>query len=209
MIDILYEDAGAWVFVKPAGLASQPGEGLGKTLVEALEEQTGIRPFLVHRLDRDTHGVMCAAKTKAAAAALSALLAGSGASKEYRAVCRGRPEPAAGTIDADLDTKAGARKAITRYATLEGFGTESLLSISLGTGRMHQIRRHLASIGCPIVGDDKHGDFAYNREARKRFGARKLMLAAVRLELPGRGAFEAPMPEHMQKLLGALRGREG
>jgi len=178
-----------------------------------------LRPLLVHRLDRDTSGIVLVAKGKRAAADFSRLMAGGsgGAAKRYLAVCSGRPESDRGVIRLDLDVRGSARKSETRYRVAgELYGGEfSLLELELGTGRMHQIRRHLAMTGCPVLGDDKHGDFALNRSLRKTHGLRRLLLHAARLVIPrmpdgSRLEIEAAVPDYFREFVrGGMEAGEG
>jgi 23S rRNA pseudouridine955/2504/2580 synthase len=195
-IAVLFENEFCLVLDKPAGLAVQGGEGVGRSLDRILQEEYRPRPLLVHRLDKDTSGVILTAKGPEAAARFSAILAG-GMEKHYLAICAGFPRPAEGIIRLDLEIRGRAgklsrKKSETRYhlagTSPEGF---SLLELELGTGRTHQIRRHLAGIGHPVLGDDKYGDFALNRTLRKSQGLRRLLLHCVRLRI---GEAEAGFP---------------
>ncbi len=183
---IVYEDAALIVIDKPKGLVVHPAAGHAKgTLVNALiahcgDSLSGIggvkRPGIVHRLDKDTTGLMVVAKTDAAHRALSAQFANktdSGIERGYLALVWGAPSRAKGTIDAPLDrhprsrdkraVREGGRQAVTHWQVLERFaGTDgksiaSLLACTLETGRTHQIRVHLAHIGHPILGDASYG----------------------------------------------------
>ena len=223
-LDIVYEDDFCIVVNKPAGLAVQGGKGVGASLDAILAALRADRPLLVHRLDRDTSGLVLAAKGRRAAADFSALFragASGGAVKSYTAVCAGIPERRAGTIRLDIEARGSAKMAETRYRVAEEFGCGqaahfgmaggfALLELELGTGRMHQIRRHLAMIGCPVLGDDKYGDFALNRALRKSAGLRGLLLHASRLEVPrapggSRLDVRAPLPERFARFLEAAR----
>lgn len=191
-LDVLFEDDHLIVINKPAGMTVHPAAGNWTgTLVHALLHHcqgslSGIggveRPGIVHRLDKDTSGVMVAAKSDAAHQGLQALFAKHDIERAYLAFVRGAPKPRAGTIDTrlvrsdgdrkkiavarDPDSKAGKR-AITHYATLKTFGQEpkaaigtpmaSLLECRLETGRTHQIRVHMAHIACPLLGDPIYG----------------------------------------------------
>jgi 23S rRNA pseudouridine1911/1915/1917 synthase len=175
-LTILYEDDDLIVIDKPAGLVVHPAPGnLDLTLVNALlahcgESLTGIggvlRPGIVHRLDKDTSGVLVAAKTAAAHAGLVAQFAGRTVARSYLAVVWGSPNPAAGAVDAPIGRSPtnrkkmavvarGGRAALTRYRTLRRYagGGAALLECRLGTGRTHQIRVHLAHIGHAVLGD--------------------------------------------------------
>lgn len=172
---ILYEDADLIVLDKPAGLVVHPAPGNPDgTLVNALiahcgESLAGIggerRPGIVHRLDKDTSGVMVAAKTELAHTALSAAFAARDLDREYLALCWGLPSPAHGDIEGAIgrdprDRKRmavvtrGGRQALTHYEVRQGFGlAAAMIACRLATGRTHQIRVHLAHIGHPLIGD--------------------------------------------------------
>ncbi|MGB1546971.1 MAG: RluA family pseudouridine synthase [Alphaproteobacteria bacterium] len=178
-LSILYEDEDLLVLDKPAGLVVHPAPGNpDATLVNALlhhcgESLSGIggvaRPGIVHRLDKDTSGLMIAAKNDAAHRSLSAQLASRRLKRVYLALVHGVPVPASGTIDAPIGrhpkhrkrmavVSRGGRAARTRYKVLKRFGrVASLLECRLETGRTHQIRVHLAHLGHPVIGDPVYG----------------------------------------------------
>ena len=198
MIQALFSNDDFLIIDKPAGLAVQPGEGVRICVLDAVERDFGFRPYLVHRLDKETAGCLVVARSPRAAADLSALMGGKGAVKTYRAVVAGRPEPAEGVFSAAVRVKGESVSAETRYRTIESDERMSLVEAELGTGRNHQIRQHFAMAGYPIVGDDKHGDFKLNRALAKEFGAKRLMLYAARLYLPLRTPVDArsSLPPH-------------
>jgi 23S rRNA pseudouridine1911/1915/1917 synthase len=198
-IDILYEDSELIVINKPAGLVVHPGAGNWTgTLVNALihhcgDSLSGIggvkRPGIVHRLDKDTSGVMVAAKTDRAHKALSEAFADhgleGGLERSYIALVWGSPERNMGTVDAPLGRaadrvrravvpkdRADARRAVTHYTVLERFGGEkggalaSTVECRLETGRTHQIRVHMAHIGHPVVGDPDYAQ-AFRTKANR------------------------------------------
>lgn len=206
---LIYEDAHLLVFNKPAGLAVQGGSGVQRSLEDLLAvfaKSNGKRPRLVHRLDRETSGVIVAARTKPAAAFFSAAFAGREAHKCYLAiVCGGAPEPRDGEIALALkkasrhgldimEVVPGGQAALTRYRTLGATPGAALLELNPETGRMHQLRAHLAAIGRPIAGDSKYGGLFSLGGAE----IPSLMLHAAALDLPypegGRRRFEAPPP---------------
>lgn len=174
-LNILYEDDYLLVLDKPAGMVVHPAPGNPDgTLVNALighcgESLTGIggerRPGIVHRLDKDTSGVMVVAKTELAHTRLSAAFAARDLERSYKALCWGVPNPLKGEVEADIGRDPRERKrmavvtrngkhALTRYRVLHHFGTgAALIACNLATGRTHQIRVHLAHIGHPLIGD--------------------------------------------------------
>lgn len=187
-LKVLYQDAHLMVVEKPAGMVVHPSPGHGSgTLVHALlsraDRLSGIggveRPGIVHRLDRDTSGILVVAKDDAAHANLSAQLSAHRMTRLYRGIVWGRPPEAAGTVRTtvgrhpvhrkkmavlEVDVlpggaprRRGARVAVTHYRRLESFGRFSLLEFRLETGRTHQVRLHCAHLSCPIVGDDVYG----------------------------------------------------
>jgi 23S rRNA pseudouridine955/2504/2580 synthase len=206
----VYENEYSMVFVKPAGLAVKGGERVGVSLDSILSRQYKNRPLLVHRLDKDTSGLILTAKTREAAAAFSSLFSGSrrgpggeggGITKQYLAVCAGSPDPPAGVINLNLEIRGRGRESRTSYRLLEAGEEFSLLELELGTGRMHQIRRHLAHIGHPVLGDGKYGDFSLNHRLRGERGLKNLLLHACRLVIPPLAPFlpqgldiRAPLP---------------
>jgi len=203
MIPVLYSDDDILIIDKPAGLAVQPGEGVRICVIDAVERDFGFRPYLVHRLDKETAGCLVVARSQRAAADLSAMLGGHGAVKTYRAVVAGAPGPAAGVYSDDVVVRGKPTSARTRYRTIESDGRLSLVEVELGTGRMHQIRQHFANAGHPIVGDDRHGDFKLNKTLAGEFGAKRLMLYAARLHLPLRPPVDvaAAVPAHFAAFL--------
>ncbi len=217
---VLYMDTSVIVLNKPPGLAVQGGSGLTKHvdgMLDSLTYEKGQRPRLVHRLDRDTSGVLVIARTVPAAAALSKSLASRDASKIYWALTKGVPAKKKGTIKAALLKEGGfgphgrdekmavrdtdeSKHAITDYMVLGEAGEAfAFVAAKPVTGRTHQIRVHLAFLGTPIV-----GDFKYGGDAAKGTGAiaDKLHLHARCIDIahPDGGRLEvtAPVPAHMR-----------
>jgi len=233
-LTVLFEDAHLIVVDKPAGMAAHPGPGTPDgTLVNALLHHcagslSGVggvaRPGIVHRLDKDTSGVMVAAKTDAAHQGLSALFAAHDIDRLYIALTRGAPNPSRGTITTQLGRsphdrkkmailRTGGREAITHYRVETAFGPQTKplaarVSCRLETGRTHQIRVHLASKGAPCLGDPTYGSgppAPAVREAMAAAGLQRQALHAAVLGFvhPITGEtlrFETPLPEDMRRL---------
>ena len=209
-IEILHEDDYCIIVNKPAGLAVQGGKGVKSSLDRILAELRSPALLLVHRLDKDTSGVLLAAKGKDSAALFSRILSNRKTVKQYTAVCAGVPEKNEGTILQELNIHGSIKKSVTRYRVLKSGklvesnpGTEktdtldyAVFELELVTGRMHQIRRHLAMIGNPILGDDKYGNFALNKKLRKEAGIKRLLLHASRLIIKDEHKIDvcAPLP---------------
>ncbi|MGH7023420.1 MAG: RluA family pseudouridine synthase [Caulobacteraceae bacterium] len=222
---VIYEDKDVLALSKPAGLSSQGGRIRVHTLDEllaAFAKPSGVKPRLVHRLDRDTSGVILAARSQPAAAFLGKAMMARQVKKTYLAiVAPGAPDPAAGIIERALvrrdvgreayvevaapDTP-GAQDAFTRYRTLAADGVAALVELSPRTGRMHQLRVHLASIGRPIAGDARYGGALVLGGA----AVPRLMLHAAALAFPhpagGERRIEAPPPADLAALAARIGG---
>ena len=219
---VIWQDSFVLALNKPPGLSSQGGRGGRRTLddlLHAFARSNGKRPQLVHRLDRDTSGVILAAKTQPAASALGKALMAKRFQKTYLAlVGGGAPTPASGLIDVPLRREEIGREAytrvaaegqgdaaLTRYRTLAAVDAAALVEARPETGRMHQIRVHLAHIGRPILGDTRYGGAL----VAGGHAAPRLMLHASVLEFPhpdgGRRRVEAPSPADFAGLSQALR----
>lgn len=210
-VPILYEDSEIYVINKPAGLSVQGGHGVTHSLDNDFAAQTGNKVYLVHRLDKDTAGLMIVAKNPPAASKWTKLIGSKAVKKEYLAVCAGKMQKKSGVIKESITQHGEEKSAVTYYTVenqktvqteVEGFEsiTLSLLHLKLETGRMHQIRIHLAKNGCPIAGDDQHGNFKLNKALKKALKIKALQLASVRLTLPldgGEKTFEIELPLHM------------
>ena len=215
---VLYRDDELLVIDKPAGLAVQGGTNTTHHLdglLDALRFDAAERPRLVHRLDKDTSGVLALARTAAAAAKLTEAFRGRGVRKLYVAVTVGVPDPAGGRIDLPLAKEAGPRgervavageaglKATTLYQVADTVGEHAAyVHLSPLTGRTHQLRVHMAALGTPILGDGKYGGAGAFIETVET--AKKLHLHARRLVLPhpdprkGEVDVKAPLPPHMR-----------
>ena len=211
-IDIVYEDSRCLVVNKAAGLAVQGGKGIGASLDSILAEMRPQRPLLVHRLDRDTSGLILVAKTRQAAAEFASLFGAAGAKKgivkRYTAVCKGMPPEPSGKIIMEIEIRGSKKNSETCYRCLPDLpgGEFAMLELELGTGRMHQIRRHLSMIGNPILGDDKYGDFSLNKALQKTVNLRRLLLHSSQLIIPlmpGGGSLDlrAPLPAYFLEFM--------
>lgn len=230
-LDIVHEDAHLIVVNKPAGLVVHPGAGnRDGTLQNALlahDPRLAALPRagIVHRLDKDTSGLLVVARTLEAHAALVRMLEAREVHREYEAICCG-VMTGGGTVDAPIarhpvdrvkmSVREGGRESVTHYRVLERFRAHTDVRVMLETGRTHQIRVHLAHIGYPIVGDPTYGRrLAIPKGARPALeaalrGFRRQALHAARLSFdhPITGqpcGFEAPLPDDIEGLLAALR----
>ncbi len=210
-LDVVYEDTDLLVINKPPGLVVHPGAGQpGGTLANALIARIpalaglgeGLRPGIVHRLDKDTSGLLVVARSPRALTSLRAQVASRSAARTYLALVRGRPPHQDGTIDAPIGrhrrqrTKMAVvpsgRPAVTHYHVIEAFARHALVEAALVTGRTHQIRVHFAHLGHPVVGDRVYGVGGELGIARQALHAWRL-----RIRHPATGAgltFEAPPP---------------
>jgi 23S rRNA pseudouridine955/2504/2580 synthase len=205
-ITILFEDAEILALNKPSGRAVQGGAGVGMSLDRLLAAERNPAPLLVHRLDKETSGIILAAKTRPAAAKYALFFREGRLEKKYLGVCAGADGMKKGRIRDGLDIRGKSKAAETGYTflatgTLENNGDCSLVELELATGRTHQIRRHLAGLGFPLLGDDKYGDFALNKSLKKTMNLRRLLLHAFSLRLPGGPLIRAPLPEHFTQFL--------
>ncbi|MBE6349468.1 MAG: RluA family pseudouridine synthase [Spirochaetaceae bacterium] len=210
-LETLYENEEIIVINKPAGLAVQGGKGITHSVDTILPQQQGYPIYLVHRLDKETAGILVVAKNPKAANLWTNILSSENTIKEYNALCYGIPAKNTGIFSDVIVQKGTEKKAITHYTLLRQFKTSegnfSLLSLKIDTGRMHQIRIHLAKNNLPILGDDKHGNFALNKMVKKNLGIKKLMLAAITLTIPiqkKKTTFSLEKPEHFIKAIEAI-----
>lgn len=224
-LDIVYEDGNVVVVNKPRGMVVHPAPGhRSGTLVNALlhhcRDLSGIggerRPGIVHRIDKDTSGLIMAAKNDRAHQSLSRQLKDHSVERIYRAVVHGVPVHDSGTIDAPIGrhptdrkkftvTDKNGKPAVTHFAVLERFREAALLELKLETGRTHQIRVHMQFIGHPLVGDP-----VYSRNRRALLEGQALHAAVLGFRHPETGEklrFEAPLPEDIEHLLRYFRSR--
>ena len=205
---VLHEDPDLAVVVKPAPLPMHPGPGHGTdTFLNALvgrwpelAARGAARGWgLVHRLDRETSGLLVVARTARARDALVQAFAARAVEKRYRALVQGRPQPAAGEVRAPV----GGKEAHTAWETEEVAGEVALLRLWPRTGRTHQLRVHLAGLGCPVVGDDRYGPPDPGEQVRRlhlpRLALHAEALAFVHPVSGARLAFEDPWPRELRR----------
>jgi 23S rRNA pseudouridine1911/1915/1917 synthase len=226
---IVYEDDAVIVVDKPVGMVVHPGAGhatgtLAAAVLAHAPATAGVggprRPGIVHRLDKDTSGLLVLAKTAAAYDALTAQLAKRTVTRHYRAIVHGRLAGGAGVIDAPIGRhprdrvrmavlrRGGGKRAVTRWRVLERFSHFTDLEVALETGRTHQIRVHMASIGHPVVGDALYGGRAARAPLPEAFTGLALHAAALAFVHPvtqARVEFASALPLRMVRLLSQLR----
>lgn len=227
-LDILYEDASLLVINKPKGMVVHPCPGhYSGTLVNALmyhckDQLSGIngvmRPGIVHRIDQNTTGSLVVCKTDAAHRSLAEQLKVHSITRKYRAIVHGNLKEEEGTVNAPIgrhpvDRKKMAvnercgRNAVTHYRVLERFGSFTYLECRLETGRTHQIRVHMASIGHPLLGDDVYGPSRCPIPGLTGQTLHAMTLGFIHPETGTYMEFEAPLPEYFENLLEKLRRR--
>jgi 23S rRNA pseudouridine955/2504/2580 synthase len=226
---IVFEDARLLAINKPSGVASHGGSGIGFGVIETLR---ALRPSesleLVHRLDRDTSGLMVIAKKRSALTELQALMResdaddGRGIAKRYLALLAGRMPDGTMTVDAPLhiglrqggerhvQVHAQGKPSLSHFRALERRGGHSYCEVRIETGRTHQIRVHAQHIGHPVAGDDKYGDVEVNKRLREQVGLKRLFLHAASLEFSldgGRAHYllDAPLAPELVDVLDRLK----
>jgi 23S rRNA pseudouridine1911/1915/1917 synthase len=229
-LDVIYEDADVLVINKPSGMVVHPAAGHPRdTLVNAvlfhapeISIQGSTRPGIVHRLDKDTSGVMVVAKSDRAQTSLVSQWLERQVEKHYTALVTGVIDEEEATIDAPIDrdqvnrqrmaTTRQGREAITHFTVTERFEDATLLDVEIETGRTHQIRVHLAFIGHPVVGDGVYGNKVSERLAES-YGSQRQFLHATSLSFvrPGTNdlrTFTAPLPADLTVVLDQVQKRK-
>ncbi len=224
-LNIVYEDKSLLIVDKPAGMVVHPAPGnTSSTLVNALMYHCGdnlssingiVRPGIVHRIDKDTSGLLMVAKTDRAHSSLSYQLAEHSITRRYRAIVYNNIIEDEGTVDKPIGrdpknrmkkavTDINSRNAVTHYRVLERFGRFTFIEARLETGRTHQIRVHMAYIHHPLLGDELYGP-AKNREGAKRQMLHAGVLGFTHPDTGERMTFESPLPDDFINVLGRLR----
>lgn len=232
-LDIVYEDKNILVINKPSGLVVHPGthgshsdDSLVNAILHHCKGTLGgiggtLRPGIVHRLDKDTSGLLVVAKNDKAQRSLMDQFVKKEVEKIYYALVAGHLEPEKGTIEAPIGRSLQDRKkmavmqgktskeALTKYEVLRYLGDYTYIKVFLLTGRTHQIRVHFAAIGFPLVGDPTYGRTKINHQFERHYGLSRQFLHAARLSfvLPGsqkKGEFESPLPSDLQRVLDDL-----
>lgn len=236
-LDIIYEDGDLLVINKPSGMVVHPAAGNPDgTLVNALLYHCGdslsgiggvLRPGIVHRIDKDTSGLLVVAKNDVTHLALSAQLEDHSLYREYHALVTGGMKTDTGTVSLPIgrhpvdrkkmavirDGSHSAKEAVTHYTVLERFGGISYLQLRLETGRTHQIRVHMAALGHPLLGDVLYGggNTPFEKKHPALFDGQMLHAAAISFVHPASGErvrFSCPLPENFTEALRILRSIE-
>ena len=223
---IVFEDARLLAISKPSGIASHGGSGISFGAIETLRAlRPGRTLELVHRLDRDTSGLLIVAKKRSALSELQALLRedhGAGIRKKYLTLLVGRMPDGTMTVDAPLhvglrqggerhvQVNAIGKESISHFKVLERRGGHSYCEVRIETGRTHQIRVHAQHLGHSVAGDDKYGDPAVNKRFREQIGLKRLFLHAASLEFSldaGKTPYllTAPLAEELVEALDRLK----
>ena len=209
-IEIIHEDESLLVVDKPAGLAVTEGKTVSKLeslagFIERKYQERKFRPKLAHRLDKDTSGLIVFGKNESALAELESQFENGNVAKEYLCLVVGRVPNIEGKIDFPLPGRDGNLvRALTRYRIVKRFSETTLVRVNIETGRLHQIRLHFAKLGYPVVMDDQHGDFNFNKRFCKEYGLKRQFLHAAKLAVDFNGKrhhWTAPLAEDLEKTL--------
>ncbi|MGZ8482779.1 MAG: RluA family pseudouridine synthase [Candidatus Binatia bacterium] len=212
-LDIVFEDSNLLVVDKPAGLAVHEGKTVSKRdsvlgILQRQYRESQAKPQLVHRLDQDTSGLLLVAKNPKTAEEIEQAFETGAVGKEYLALVVGRLAHNHGVIDTPLPGRDGNPvRALTRYWVVKRYSEVTLVRVAIETGRLHQIRLHFAHLGHPVVMDDQHGDFAFNKQFRKEYGLKRQFLHAQKLCLNLAGKvcqWQAKLPKDLDRTLASL-----
>ena len=215
---ILFEDDDILIINKQAGIAVHEGKEILKRhsllgMLEAAYRSRGIVPRLVHRIDKETSGLLVVAKSTSVVEDLEKRFEGGEVEKEYLALVAGRLSAREGSSDFPLPGREGSPvSALTHYRVEREYAQTTLVRVRMATGRMHQVRLHFAKLGHPIVMDVKYGDFTFNRQFRKTHGLKRQFLHASTIALEYRGKkrkWTAPLPDDVAAALRSLAEAAG
>jgi 23S rRNA pseudouridine955/2504/2580 synthase len=211
-LNFIFQNPDFAVLNKPCGLASQSGSGIseeeslvGMLDIWARQECLDFKPTLVHRLDKETSGLIIAALSGQALRQFGSIIRERKIKKEYLALVKGNMPQKSGKITMPLPGEAKISESAWKLE--KSFGECDLVRVGLETGRKHQIRIHFAQIGHPLLGDSRHGDFMLNRKFKKNFGLARLFLHAALLEFNWKGKkikLEAELPNELKTVLEKL-----
>lgn len=212
-LESIFEDDRVLVINKPAGVAVHEGKTVEKRdsvlgILQSRYRAAGIQPKLVHRLDKATSGLLLIAKNQQSADALESVFESGDLDKEYLCLVVGRLPQNEGQIDFPLPGREGTPvRALTSFRVIKRFSATTLVRVKIATGRLHQIRLHFAKLGYPVVMDDQHGDFGFNKRFRKQYGLKRQFLHAEKLKLKYQGKqreWTAPLPNDLKEILRRL-----
>ena len=214
--EVVFEDDELLVINKPAGIAVQEGKEILRRrslqgMLAAAYRSAGIVPILVHRIDKETSGLIVVAMRAQVAEELDKRFERGAVEKEYLVLVVGRLFPKVGAINFPLPGRDGGLvNAKTLYRVEKEFSETTLARVKTETGRMHQIRLHFAKLGHPVVSDRQHGDFAFNKRFRKNFGLKRQFLHAATIGVDYKGKkrkWSAELPEDLARTLRSLEAR--
>ena len=212
-IETIFEDEALLVVNKPAGLAVHEGKTVSKRksilgILETRFRAAAIVPRLIHRLDKDTSGLLMIAKNPQALDELEGIFESGEVAKEYLCLVVGRLPSNEGKIDFLLPGREGKPvRSLTRFRVVQRFSETTLARVQIETGRLHQIRLHFAKLNYPVVMDDQHGDFGFNKRFRKQYGLTRQFLHAERLKIKYGGKqreWSAPLASDLKRVLSRL-----
>jgi 23S rRNA pseudouridine955/2504/2580 synthase len=215
-LEAIFEDESLLVINKPAGMAVQEGKTVSKraSILGVLESRyrgSETIPRLIHRLDKDTSGLLLIAKNGQTAEELIDAFQSREVVKEYACLVVGRLSSNEGKIDLPLPGREGHLvRALTRYRVVNRFEDTTFVRVIIDTGRLHQIRLHFVKLGYPVVLDDQHGDFGFNKRFRKAYGLKRQFLHAKKLRIRYRGKtheWSAPLTADLRQVLAKLEKR--
>ncbi len=204
-LDIIYEDENIVVINKGPNLSVQPGKGVGTSVIEGLlyyGEKKGFEPFLVHRLDKNTSGVLIVAQSRKVARYLGDIIASREVEKRYVTLVIGRSTEQ--IIEYPVDDLPAKSIIKVKKNFITHLGEFTLLDVEIETGRKHQIRKHLAAVGTPVIGDDTYGDFKINREFKRSYGLKRQFLHCQSMKLSFDGKrieFFAPLSKDLEEVI--------